>query len=216
MALQVTGQAQGLIATTAQKSGAPAAVSVGWSNEQISSELLPRFSNLVQAGVVFSLNYPSAAFAAPSATALGAFALFNPPNSGKNLHILDIQIGITTWTLVTTTAVVIGAIFIPNQAPTSTTNTGAVPASNLVGSGTPTVAKPYVTGTVVGAPLLANRVVADFLLATAAGAGDLWSVDHVDGAIVIAPGSGIQIQGVSGTEADVTGIVGITWAELPA
>jgi hypothetical protein len=216
MALQVTGSAQGLVASTAQKSGSPSAISVGWSNEQISSELLARFSNLVQAGVVFSLNFPAAAFAAPSATALGAFALFNPPNSGKNIHILDVQVAVTTWTLVTTTAVAIGMIFIPNQAPTSTTSTGAVPASNLVGSGTPTVAKPYITGTTVGAPVLANRIVADFLLATAAGAGDLWAVDHVDGAVVIAPGSGIQIQGVSGTEADVTGIVGITWAELPA
>ncbi len=216
MGVPVTGQAQGLVLNAPQKAGAPSAISIGWNNEAIMSELLPRFSTLAEAGVVFSVNFPAAALAAPSATALGAFALFNPPNSGTNLHILDIQIGVTTWTLVTTTSVPIGVIFIPNSVPTTTGNSGITVRNNLVGSSKGSASNPLVSGTTVGAPVLANRIVADFILATDVGAGDLFAVDHVDGAIVIAPGSGIQIQGLSGTEADVTAIVGITWAELPA
>ena len=216
MSLPITGQAQGLIQSTSQKSGSPAAFSAGWNNEFVISELEARYAALVKSGVVFSLNFPAAAFAAPSATALGAFALWNPAGSGKNIHLMDIQVALSTWTLVTTTTAVIAVIFIPNQTPTSVGQSGIAIRNNLVGGATQSVAAGYVSGTVAGAPVLGNRVVATFVLATAVGFGNLSAEDIVDGKVIIAPGSGIQIQAVSGTEADISGIVGLTWAELPA
>lgn len=179
------------------------------------SELNARYAGLVLSGSVFSANFPAAAFAAPSATALGAFALFNPSGSGKNIVLLDVQVALTAWTLVTTTTAAIGILFIPNQTPTSTSSSGFAASTNLIGNGAASIAKGYVSGTTVGAPVLANRIVGTFVLATAVGFGDLSVVDHIDGAVIIAPNSGIQVQAVSGTEADITGIVGLTWAEIP-
>jgi len=198
-------------------------VATGTSNQPISqdqagsviaSEFFPRYAQLVLQGDVFATNFAAAALAAPSATATGAFFLFNPANSGKNLILLDSQVALTTWTLVTTTSVAIGIIPVANQTPT-TTGAGAAISNTLVGSGNASVAKTYASGTLVGAPVLAMRVIADFLLATAVGASVLAIKDEIAGAIIIPPGSGIEIQGVSGTEADVTAIVGLTWAELP-
>ena len=179
------------------------------------SEFFPRYSQATLQGDVFEMNFPAAAFAAPSSTALGAFNLFNPANSGKNLILLDAQVALTAFTPVTSVATAIGVIFIPNQTPTSTTSTGVTIYNALVGSGNASVAKGYVTGTVVGASVLAQRVLADFWINTAVGASPLIAKDEIAGAIIIPPGSGIEIQGVSGTEADVTGIVGLTWVELP-
>lgn len=215
MALPVTGQAQGLVLGASQKAGSPAAISTGWHNEFLLTELLPRYSNLVQAGVVFSLNFPAAAFAAPSATATGAFFLFNPPGSGKNLHIIDCNIAITTWTLETTTTQAISIIPVPNQTPTGTSSTGVTIYNNLIGSGNKSVASGFVSGTLVGAPVLGLRTVGSFAMATAVGAESFWIKDEIAGAIIVPPGSGIEVQSVSATEADITGIVGLTWAELP-
>jgi hypothetical protein len=215
MALPITGQAQGLVLAASQKSGQPASVSTGWHNELLLTELLPRYSNLVQAGVVFEINFPAAAFAAPSATSTGAFFLFNQPNSGKNLHLIDTQVAVTTFTAIATASMAVAIIPVPNQTPTSTSSTGVTIYNALVGASNPTVAKGYVSGTLVGAPVLGQRTIASFVILTAVGAGALWQKDVIDGAVVVAPGSGIEIQSVSGTEADITGIVGLTWAELP-
>jgi hypothetical protein len=215
MSLQITGQAQGLLLATSQKSGAPSAISTGWHNEALVTELLPRYADLVLTGVVFSLNFPAAAFAAPSSTATGAFFLYNPSGSGKNLVLLDTQVALTAFTAIATQTTAVGIIYVANQAPTSTSSTGITIRNNLIGSSNGSIAAGYVSGTLVGAPTLANRIIADFGVLTAVGFANASQKDEIAGSVIVAPGSGIEVQALNGTEADITGIVGITWAELP-
>src|SRR5208282_5354941 len=193
MAQQITGQAQGsLVLQTSQKSGTPAALPTGWHTEALLSELLPRYSNLVQAGVVFQCNFPAAAFAAPSASAGGAFFLFNPANSGKNLHILDTQVAITAFTAIATAAMAVAIIPVPNQTPSSTTSTGFTAYNALIGSGNASVAKGFVTSTLSGAPVLGQHLIACFSVLTAVGTASFYEPKPIDGAVVVAPGSGIN------------------------
>jgi len=210
MALPITGQAQGVVQTTSQKSGSPAAFSSGWHNEMIASELLPRYSYLALSGLVFSVTYASAAVAAPSATATGAFALFNPNNSGKNFVILNVAVPIITFAAGTTGAG-FGFQFVPNQQPT-TPGAGNTPQCTLIGSGNASSAKAYVSGTLVGAPTVlgwqAQGVYADLA------AGDFVTfVQDLSGQVTISPNSGVCLV-TTGTFVPNL-IPTFTWAEIP-
>jgi hypothetical protein len=212
MAIQITAQPQGVL-TASQKSGAPASLNSGWQNELLVSELLPRYGALVQYGVVFGVGYAAAALAAPSATQAGAFTLFNPLGSGKNLFILEITTALTTFTAVATTICAIGAYTFTNQQP-STLTPGNVPLNALVGNGNASIAKTYTAATIVGGNTFPIRQVGNTGILTAVGfAGDLMK-DEVAGALVIAPGSGFGLAATA-TAADDTVQVAYTWAELP-
>jgi hypothetical protein len=213
MALQVTGQAQGIVLTASQKAGAPASVSTGWHNELLKSDLLPRYANLVQAGVVFGVGYAAAALAAPSATASGSFTLYNPIGSGKNLVLMEVTAALTTFTAVATTICAIGAYTFTNQTPTALTP-GNTPLNALVGAGGGSVAKTYTAATIVGGNTFPIRQVGNTGILTPVGfAGDLMK-DEVAGALVVAPGSGFGLAATA-TAADDTIQVCYTWAELP-
>lgn len=214
MSTQITGQAQGVVLATAQKSGSPASLSTGWNNELLISELLPRYTSLVQAGVVFGVGFAAAALAAPSATSSGSFTLYNPLGSGKNLILLEITTALTTFTAVATTICAIGAYTFTNQTPTGLTG-GNVPLNALVGSGNASIAKTYTAATIVGGNTFPIRQVGNTGVLTAVGfAGDLMK-DEVAGALVIAPGSGFGLAATA-TAADDTVQVAYTWAEIPA
>lgn len=213
MALQVTGQAQGLVLTSSQKSGTPPALSTGWHNELLASELLPRYGSLVLSGNVFCVGYTAAALAAPSATAGGAFTLYNPTGSGKNLIVLEITTALTAFTAVATTICAIGLYTFVNQTPSALTP-GNTPINALVGSGQASAAKTYTAATIVGGNTFPARQVGNTGILTAVGfAGDLMK-DEVAGALVIAPGSGFGLAATA-TAADDTIQVCYTWAELP-
>lgn len=210
MSLQVTGQAQGLVLATSQKSGAPSAISTGWHNESVTSELLPRYSYLVLSGNVYSVQYASGTIAAASATATGPFGLFNPANSGKNMILLAANIPVTTFTAGTTGAG-FGLQFVANQTPTTVTP-GNTPLNNLVGSGNTSVAKTYTAGTLVGAPTVMSYGLAGAYLDLAA--GDVTTTDtDVSGAVAISPNSGVCLV-MTGTLV-ATVVPTFTWAELP-
>jgi hypothetical protein len=210
MSTQITGQAQGVVLSTSQKAGAPAAVSTGWHNELVKSDLLPRFAYLGLNGLIFGATFASAATAAASATATGAFALFNPSNSGKNLVLLDALASLTT-VVAATTVLQIGYQPIPNQTPTAQTATTVI-SNLLVGSGNLSVAKALTAGTVVGAPTATVRSFASFYMDLAAGDQVTSVRDQLDGALIIAPGSTVAIVSVANTP---TINLSLTWAELP-
>jgi len=177
----------------------------------LTSELNARYANLVLSGSVFGVTFASASLAAPSATATGAFSLFNPANSGKNLVLLQVgfSLGITT---ASTTAANIGFQFVPNQTPTAVT-AGNTPQNALIGSGNISIAKAYTAGTLVGAPTVLGYTFQGFYSDLAASDFVVAPFD-IGGAVIIAPGSGIDIN----TSVAVTTIVGtftLIWAELP-
>lgn len=216
MPLPITGQAQGLVLAASQKAGQPAAVSTGWHNELVASELLPRYGYLVLAGKVFSVgNTAFAALAAPG-TGVTGLTLFNPPNSGVNGILLDWETAFTPVTLATVavTAVISGVQQL--TTPTGTTPLTATPA--LVGIGTTPQIKPFSAATIAAAGNIL-RIVGNWqstVLTTSGGATASSGPvkDEIGGAIVIAPGSLVYLGGL-GTVADATVAASATWAELP-
>lgn len=185
----------------------------GKLGDVIISELNGRYYENVYRGNVFVGSYTAAALAAPSATAIGAFGLYNPIGSGKNLVILEISTALTTFTAVATTVCAIGAYSFTNQTPTATTP-GNTPFSALIGSGNTSIAKTYTAATIVAGNTVAIRNVANVGVMTAVGFGSVLFKDEVAGALVVAPGSGFGLAATA-TAADDTVQVVYTWAELP-
>ena len=182
------------------------------TGETAVSELQARYYENTYRGNVFGVSFPSAALAAASATTLGAFVLFNPAASGKNLVIHDIEIELTSFSA-STNPLQVGVVAIPNQTPTSV-GAGNTPVCTFVGNGAKSVATPYVSGTTVGAPTTPFRYSAGFYLDLAA--SDLQGAkDIVDGEIIVGQGSAIQLVALATVPTNAV-IVSMTWSEVPA
>lgn len=225
MALQVTGQAQGLVQTVSQKAGAPAAVSTGWHNEILKSDLLPRFSYLALAGTVYSCSTAGAGvtlaaqnlFSTAIATLQPILCLYNPLSNTKNFVVLSAWAGLSTATA--TQATTGGLLFICNPSQNISNAQSATPVSNLtlkaVGSSAIGITNVALTGAVGNATVLrpmqaplANTVTS----ITAPLSATL--VDPIDGAIIVPPGGYLGIaNGISVATGNV--VAGFTWAELP-
>lgn len=191
--------------------GANPVLRSGKTGEGMVSELQARYYENVYRGNTFGVIYPAAALAAASATVLGAFALFNPANSGKNLVLLDLETELVSFTA-STTPLQVAMLAIPNQTPTSV-GAGNTPINNLIGSGNTSIAKTYVSGTTVAAPTTSFRLMASFYADLAAGDVQGLYKDEVAGAVIIAPGSGIQLVAIA-TVPTHTAAVSMTWAEV--
>lgn len=193
--------------------GTQAQIALDQSNAQIISPVLMPNSFLTLAGNLCTGTWPAAATAAPSATALSAFAIYNQAGSSVNLHIQSISTYLSTLTA-TTTATAIGLVPF-TQTPTATATTGTAKANGLIGQGNAVQAIQYVSGTLVGAVTTSIRIVASWYLDLAA--GDTIGIvrDDVNGAIIVPPGSGFSLCGIGGTVADVTIGVSMCWAEIP-
>ena len=179
------------------------------------SEFLPRYAALVQAGIVFSVTYSAATIAAPSATATGPFALFNPaPVAGVasvQLVLLAVLLPVITATAGATGAG-FGFQFVPNQTPTATTP-GNTPQNALIGNATVAKATTFTAGTLVGASTVAANWVSGLFDQSAAGAAQTPVPVDVAGAIVVGPNSGVNIV-MSGTQV-ATVAPSLLWAEIP-
>lgn len=211
MALQIAGQVQKGVLPNLSSGSSSQPIAQGQFGEALVSEVSARYANLVLSGQVFGVTYTAGATAAASATATGLFSLFNPPNSGKNLILLDAVVTLGTFALVTTAAEVAGLVIVPNQTPTAQTP-GNTPVNMLGGSGNLSVAKPLTAGTLVGAPVVASRVIASFFVGTAVGVTVASYKDEIAGAVIISPGSLVDIVSIASTP---TIIPSLTWAEIP-
>jgi hypothetical protein len=176
------------------------------------TELNARYANLVAAGLMFGVQYASGATAAASATAAGAFSLYNPQGSGKNLVIIDIATAFASLAAGTTSLIVGAQVSGINGIPTTVT-AGSTPQNLLAGAGSASIAKTYTVATTVGASTVVARVVAALYFDLAAGDTVALIKDQIDGGIIIPPGGIMNLVSVSGTP---TIIPSITWAEIPA
>jgi hypothetical protein len=194
---------QGNSGQTSKQVGQALTVGFGETSDVMVTELQARYYENTYRGNKFGVTFP---------TALGAFCLFNPASSGKNLVINDIIAQLITFTA-GATVVPLAIVAIANQTPTST-GAGTTPTCTLIGSSNGSVAKTFVSGTIVGAPTVAFRHLAGWY--TDLAAGDMGSSvkDEVAGAICIAPGSGIQVVAF-GTPSTNTVSVSMTWDEIP-
>lgn len=216
MALPITGQAQGLIQAIAQKSGQPAALSTGWNNELIVSELLPKYAALVLAGTVFGaaqfLGTTTPAGLSASPTTL---TLYNPAGSGKNALILFTSI---TFLVAFAAGAIVALAVSPATQQAAVTGTAVVPQNLLVGSGNVSGIKAFTTATLAAAPVSGNVVA--IMGAGLTGAITVATEAQVmerefAGALILAPGTAISYQtstagGAAGAAAE------FIWAELPA
>lgn len=161
-------------------------------------------------GKVFMASYPAAALAAASATVLGAFALFNPVNSGVYACVLDITTSLVSFTASTTPLQV--AIVPFNNTPTSI-GAGPVPTCANLGNTNAAALKTYVSGTTVGsATTPITRQVATFYLDLAAGDVQGWIKDEPKG-LWIQPGWGINPVAIA-TVPTNTAAISYTWMEV--
>ena len=227
MAQPITGQAQGIVLASSQKSGQPAAFSAGWHNEMVATELLPRYAYLALSGLVYSISSSGGGQTQVAAnlfsTAIATFqpivGLYNPLTNNKNAVILKAWVGNSAYPA---SATIPGGFFWVVSSGQSITQAGTVPTSNLTLKQTGSSVIGLVNQALTGATgsLITLRPLAATLQsiaepATAVNTSSPVLEEQTEGAIVIPPGGVIGIaNGVTGTTS--TFIAGMTWAELPA
>jgi hypothetical protein len=195
-----------------KQTGANISLSMGEYGEPLVTELQPRFYQQTYRGVTFTTQFPAAAAAAASATVLGAFALFNPLGTGKNLVMLDSTIALVSFTPATTPLQLSLVPF--TQVPTSV-GAGPVAVNTFIGGplNAASVSKTYVSGTTVAASTTAIKLLGNFYIDLAAGdvIGSL--VYNFDGKLIIAPGSGISVVAIATVPTNSIA-VDFTWMEV--
>jgi hypothetical protein len=216
MSTQITGQAQGVVQTVSQKSGTPAAISTGWHNELLKSDLFPRYAYLVLSGLVFTVSNPAAGVlsAAGNVSPIAAagtpiLALFNPANSGKNLVMLA-----ATAVVFSSTAAPLSVVLnvVDGQVITAVTNVTPVNALTLKASGSN--ASAFSLTALTGSTVM--RMYRGLLAAAGAATAGMNQPgkDELAGELVIPPGGVVAVAtGAAGTAAQV--LASFTWAELP-
>lgn len=190
--------------------GATPTLRGGKGGDGIISQLNARYYENTYRGNTFGVSYPAAALAVASATATGAFALWNPPGSNVNLSILDFEAVLVSFTA-STNPLQVGLVAVPNQSPTSI-SAGNTPNSMLIGSSNVSSAKPYVAGTLVGASTTAFRLVGSWYADLAAGDVTGYFKDEIGGAVIIGPNSGLCVVAIT-TVPTNTAAISLTWAE---
>lgn len=184
--------------------------SAGEYGELLVTELLPRYYQNTYRGNKFSNLFASNALAAAGTSAIDV--IINPPGSGKNLVLIDAYCAVTGLTAQAAGSLACLGWFAAATIP-GTIGTIQTPASLLVGSANKSVA--------VCAPTATIGVAAVWIRTLLSLYGDLAAYDFtgqhddIGGAIVITPGYGLAVFGVTGTVADVTVQVGLTWDEIP-
>ncbi len=209
MATPITGQAQGLIQTISQKAGQPAAVSIGWHNELLTSELLPRYACLALAGVVYTaVNTVQQALSLSGTTTYTGLVIANPANSGKNLILIDASFGLGTL------QGGLGAIaFFSGTTVALTTGNSSGPKGvpTLLGTSGSSAANVGASATLGANPILIRAFAGTQWVTTGTTSNIQIVKDEVAGLIVIPPG---QLMGIVAVSTAVTGIASLTWGEL--
>lgn len=148
-------------------------------------------------------------------TAIGtgaAFALANPAGSGVNLILMQARMGYVSGTL---GAGVVQYCASANVVGAAVTGTAIAPVPALVGNGRQAAGKPFTTATLPAAPVpFAPFASLGASLATTA--VQPWQVvDDLKGAICIAPGAAVSLQGTAAGGTTPLVVFGVLWLELP-
>ena len=225
MALQITGQAQGIVQTTSQKSGAPSSISVGWHNELLASEMLPRYTYGTLTGNQYSISSAGAGQTQVAAnlfsTAIATFqpivGVYNPLTNNKNAVITKMWVGVVGQAA---SATVTGGFMLVVSSGQRITQAGTVPVNHLTLKQQGSTMIGLVNQALTGATgsLLVLRPVASTNPNTTNTAPTItpFSVyeEQTEGAIIVPPGGVIGIaNGITGTTN--TFQAGMSWIELP-
>jgi len=225
---------------SAQKSGEIGVLPSGWNGEPLNSQILPPFSHLCQAGVVYSTgmqvtSISNATFTTAdalsatlgtAATATPIAGLYNPPGSGKNAHILRLNLQVVVTALQATgcgplvwvgypanNTITVASQLVPiNRLNLQAKGSVCTGLSGLALTGLALLGNYIGCSGVSGGPLLTLSN-----LQTAVGLDTPMSpaVEMINGDMIVAPGCVLGLF-CSTTPVAISAASGLTWAELPA
>lgn len=148
-------------------------------------------------------------------TAIGttaAAALYNPAASGKNLVILAAAMGYVSGTL---GAGVVSWCAGTNVVAAAVTGTAMLTRNALLGSAAANVGSALTTATLPAAPTPVRNF-CSLGASLASTAVQPWQiVDDVDGALIVAPGASVSLQGTAAAGTSPLVTFSFVWVELP-
>lgn len=140
----------------------------------------------------------------------GAFTLYNPINSGKNLVVIDVDMGYVSGTLGS------GTVWLcanTNPVAAAVTGTAIVPTNLLIG-GAVGVGKAFTTSTLPVAPTTIHPIwVLAPMLATSVFA-PLSERIILDGKYIVAPGCALSFEAVAGAGSTPLVTFSMSWEEV--
>jgi len=175
-------------------------------------DLHGRFYEAVVRGTVFEAVTATTGVAPGTAIGTtGAFTLYNPTGSGKNLVLLDMDMGYVSGTLGSGT-IYICANTNPNAA--AVTGTAITPTNLLIGAPVG-VGKAFTTSTLPVAPTPIHPVwtISPMLATTVFAPIDVRLL--VDGKYIISPGCALSFASVAGAGTSPLLTFSMSWEEVP-
>jgi len=174
-------------------------------------DLHGRYYEAVSRGTVFEAATATSGVA--PGTAIGttaAFTLFNPKNSGKNLVLLDADMGYVSGTLGSGTVYI---VVNSNPAAADVSGTAITPTNLLIG-GPVGVGKAFTTATLPANPTAVHPlwILSPMLATTVFAPLDVRVV--FDGKYVIAPGCAVSFEAVAGAGSTPLVTFSMSWEEV--
>lgn len=182
----------------------------GPSGEKLVSDTHGKWYNMAYRGGVFTYNVTAVTLPVIAATLASKFAIYNPANSGKNLELIRLDVGLVSATTVVDT---LGLYYSTGtNASGSTFTTPGTALSAIVGAATQNVATPYSALTHVGTPV--RHSIMGFYGAVTTTAANTWNVNF-DGTVIVPPGTVISLAMSTAASTATSVDLGLTWAEVP-
>lgn len=178
------------------------------TGELVTSDAHARYyESTVRGNVFLGGNTAAQATSTASATATGLI-LTNPLGSGKNLVILDIEVGVGA---VVAAVFEVGLFANTNTAAAAVTQTTPItPKNALLGSSLAGVGLLASAATLPAAPVHVRALLASGWV-TATAQSQEFAKDEVAGSIILLPNTAVSVQSVVGTQSI---IASITWEEV--
>jgi hypothetical protein len=199
---------QGKVGQTTATDGSEENLRLGNTCEVAVMQSHGDYYDAVKRGFVFGASMQAAAALGTGLTATGVtFTLYNASTT-KNLVILETHLAVVVGT---TAGFVVYAIndTVGQAAPATVTAISSGIHNLLLGSTNGSVAAVYTVATLPAAPK-AIRTLAGIISTTPGGVHSI--VDKVNGGIIVSPNMSVTIQGVT---TNATGVIGMTWEEVP-
>jgi hypothetical protein len=203
-------QLSGLTGPQVLQDGASTAARQGRTGELVVQELHGRYYEQVYRGNTYAAANTASQVLTLGVAAATGLILSNPLGSGKNLAILEI----CSYVSAAITGVANVALYanINPVAAATTHTTPIVPVAALLGSGNVPVAKADASATLPAAPTLVRSLYGWHWVTAGTPAAQFGVKDVVDGALLVAPGCAVSVQGVTVASSAISSI---TWEEVP-
>lgn len=178
---------------------------LGRFGQVLTGDYLPQYAELVTRGNVFTATTAAAGVApGTAASTTPPFALWNPPNSGKNLVVLSASCSILSGTLG------VGTVFLEYCVQATVPSGGAelTTYETRIGGGGRASGRVFQASTLGATPTLLRPMCGVYAGSTDPVRADLW------GSIVVIPGYALALEetGAAGTSPKV--FLSMTWAEI--